>query len=223
MSSSFALPDGIVAWLAANNPPEHPELARCRAETAALPQARMQISPEQGAFLAFLVRLTDARLAVEVGTFTGYSSLATALALRANAGPGGRLYAFDRSADWTGQARAHWRAAGVDDMIELTLGDAQATLDAFADSGWAGRIDFAFVDADKTGYRVYLDRMARLLRPGGLAVFDNTLWSGRVADPSAADDDTLALRAFAEAALADPRFETVQIAVGDGLLLARKR
>lgn len=223
MSSSFGLTPEIVSYLAAVNPPEHPQLARCRAETASHPRARMQISPEQGAFLQFLVRLTDARIAVEVGVFTGYSALATVLALQANAGPGAHLVALDVSREYTDLARGYWQAARVEDLIDLRIAPARESLAALAGEGYAGRVDFIFVDADKPGYPDYLEQGIGLLRRGGLMVFDNVLWSGAVADPSRDDPETGALRAVVQAARGDPRVEATMVAVGDGLLLVRRR
>jgi O-methyltransferase len=223
MSRSFGLGPEIVSYLAAVNPPEHPALAACRVATAAHPMARMQISPEQGAFLQFLVRLIDARIAVEVGVFTGYSALATALALRANAGPGAHLVALDVSEAFTAQARPFWQQAGVEGTIDLRIAPAADSLAALLEQGYAGRVDFIFVDADKTGYSTYLELGVQLLRPGGLMVFDNVLWSGAVADPAMSDADTDALRAVAAAARHDERVQATMVAVGDGLLLVRKR
>jgi O-methyltransferase len=223
MSVSFGLTPQIVSYLARTNPPEHPALARCRTETASHPRARMQISAEQGAFLQFLVRLSDARIAVEVGVFTGYSALATVLALRANAGPGAHLIALDVSREYTDLARDYWREAAVEDLIDLRIAPASETLAALAAEGYAGKVDFMFVDADKPGYLDYLEQGIGLLRRGGLMVFDNVLWSGAVADPGQTDADTQALRAVAEAAQNDPRVEATMTALGDGLLLVRKR
>jgi O-methyltransferase len=223
MSRSFTLPPAIIDYLASVNPPEHPALTACREATAAHPMARMQISVEQGAFLHFMLRLIDARIAVEVGVFTGYSALVTALALRANAGPGAHLVALDVSREFTDLARPHWKAAGVETAIDLRIAPASDSLAALAGEGYTGRVDFMFVDADKTGYLDYLEAGIGLLRPGGLMVFDNVLWSGRVADRSVDDPDTNALRMVAKAAQGDPRVEATMIGVGDGLLLVMKR
>lgn len=223
MSRSLGLSPDIVAYLAGANPEEHPVLARCREETAAHPMARMQISAEQGALMGFLARLINARLALEVGVFTGYSALATALALRANAGPGARLYACDVSAEWTDLARGYWAQAQVEETIDLRIAPAAETLAQLAEEGLAGRIDLAFIDADKTGYPGYFEQVLTLLRPGGLMLFDNVLWSGRVADPADQTPDTQALRALAQQVRADARVDQVMAGVGDGLLLVRKR
>jgi O-methyltransferase len=223
MSRSFTLPPPIIDYLAAVNPPEHPALTACREETAAHPMARMQISREQGAFLHFLVRLIDARIAVEIGVFTGYSALVTALALRANAGPGAHLIALDVAREFTDLAHPHWKAAGVDTAIDLRIAPATESLTALVDEGYAGKVDFIFVDADKTGYSAYLEAGIGLLRPGGLMVFDNVLWSGAVTDNNVTDPDTSALRAVAVAAQQDARVEATMVAIGDGLLLVKKR
>ena len=194
-------------------------LARLREETAALPQHRMQIAPEQGAFLALLVELTGARRCIEVGTFTGYSSTAVALAL-----PGdGRLVCCDVSEDWTAIARKFWDAAGVTDKIDLRIAPASETLDRLLENGEADTYDFAFVDADKSGYDGYYERLLRLVRPGGLIVFDNTLWSGRVLDEDAEDEDTHALRELNTKLAGDERISLCLLPVADGVTLARRR
>ena len=192
---------------------------RLREETAALPMARMQISPEQGQFMAMLVRLMGARRVLEVGVFTGYSSLAVALALPED----GRIVACDVSKEWTAVARRYWAEAGVADRIELRLAPAVDTLDALLAGGAAGTFDLAFIDADKTGYLDYYERSLELLRPGGLLMTDNTLWSGRVADPEVRDADTVALRHYNEHLHRDQRVDLSLVPIGDGLTLARKR
>jgi predicted O-methyltransferase YrrM len=198
---------------------EPPALAALRAETASHPKANMQIAPEQGQFMQLLVRLMGARRAIEVGVFTGYSSLAVMLAMP----PDGRLLALDVSPAYTAVARRHWQAAGVADRIELVIAPAKNTLDARIAAGEAGQYDFAFVDADKTGYLEYYERLLVLLRPGGLIVVDNTLWDGEVANPANRDEDTVALREFNEALHKDPRIDLALLPVGDGLTLARRR
>lgn len=194
-------------------------LARLRAETAALPMAVMQISPEQGQFMALLLRLTGARRCLEIGTFTGYSALVCALALP----PDGQLVALDISAEWTAVARRYWEEAGVAQRIHLRLGPAADELRRLLDEGQAGSFDFVFVDADKAGYGEYLERGYELLRPGGLLAFDNVLWGGRVADPAVNDGDTQALRALNARLRDDPRFDLSLVPIGDGLTLARRR
>lgn len=218
-SRTLAMTDAIHAYLLQVGVREHPALEALRAETAALPAAVMQISPEQGACMQMLVRLLGARRTLEVGVFTGYSSLAVALALPAD----GEIVACDVSADWTAMARRHWQAAGVADRIHLHLRPAVETLDALLASGEAGRFDFAFIDADKANYATYFERCLQLVRPGGLVGIDNVLWSGRVIDAQRTDPDTVAIRALNERLHADPRIDLVMMPIGDGLTLARKR
>ncbi len=216
---TLPLDDRLYDYLLRHSLREHPALARLRAETAAHPQVVMQISPEQGQFMQLLVRLLGARRAIEVGVFTGYSSLAVALALP----PGGTLLACDISEEYTRIARRYWAEAGVADRIELVLAPALATLDARLAAGEAGRYDFAFIDADKTAYHDYYERLLRLIRPGGLIAVDNTLWSGAVADPADQEDDTRAIREFNERLHADARIDLSLVPIGDGLTLARRR
>lgn len=223
MSTSFLIPPDVISYLTANNPPEHAALTACRQATASHDRAVMQISPEQGAFMTFLINVMDARLGVEVGVFTGYSALVTALALRANAGPGARLFAFDISKEFTDLAKPHWQAAGVSEAIDLRIGPAIDGLDGLIGEGYAGRIDVMFVDADKPGYTDYYERGLTLLRTGGVMLFDNVLWNGAVADPSNQTPDTIALRTIAQTAQSDPRVHATMVAIGDGLLMVRKR
>jgi predicted O-methyltransferase YrrM len=193
--------------------------ARLRQETAGMPMARMQISPEQGQFLALLVELIGARRVLEIGTFTGYSALWMASALPDD----GRLICCDLSEDWTAIARRYWREAGLEDRIELRLAPALETLDALVQEGHRGSFDLAFIDADKGNYLNYYERCLVLLRPGGLIAVDNTLWSGSVADPSDHDEDTVAIRAFNERLHRDARVTLSLVPIGDGLTLARVR
>jgi caffeoyl-CoA O-methyltransferase len=211
--------DRLYDYLLAVSLREPPALARLREETAHHRSARMQISPEQGQLMQLLVRLIGARRTIEVGVFTGYSALAVALALPAE----GRVLACDVSEEFTAVARRHWAAAGVAGRIELVLAPALQTLDARLAAGEAGDYDFAFIDADKTNYAGYYERVLRLLRPGGLVAIDNTLWSGAVADPAVTDADTVALRALNAALLRDERVDLSLVPIGDGLTLARKR
>ncbi len=178
--------------------------------------SRMQIAPEQGTFMMLLAKLVDARFAVEVGTFTGYSSLCIARGLA----PGGRLLCCDVSEEWTAIARDHWARAGVDDRIDLVIGPAADTLRALpADPP----IDFAFIDADKPGYRTYYDEIVERLRPGGVVLLDNVLWSGTVVDDADQGDDVVALRAVNDHVAADDRVEVVMLPIADGLTIARRR
>jgi caffeoyl-CoA O-methyltransferase len=198
---------------------EHPLLARLREETARMPGSGMQIAPEQGQLMAFLVTLTGARRALEVGVFTGYSSLAVAMAMP----PEGRLIACDVSESWTAVARRYWEEAGVADKVSLRLGPATDTLEALLADGQAGSFDFAFIDADKENYGRYYDMALELVRPGGLIAIDNVLWGGAVADPADQDADTQAIRALNARLHRDERIDLTMLPIGDGLTLARKR
>ena len=193
-------------------------LARLRAETAPLEGAGMQIGPEQGALMALLVELIGARRTLEVGVYTGYSTLVVALALP----PGGRVTACDKSEEWTAIARRYWAEAGVAEKIELRLGAALETLDGLLAEGRKG-YDFAFIDADKENYDAYYERVLELVRPGGLIAIDNTLWSGRVIDPQCNDQDTQAIRALNAKLHEDDRVGLSLVPIGDGLTLARRR
>jgi len=206
--------DDLVAYVHARLD-EHPALARLRERTAPMPSASMQIGPEQGAFMALLVKLSGARHLLEIGTFTGYSSTAMALALP----PDGRIVCCDVSREWTDIAREAWADAGIADRVDLRLAPATetlATLDADA-------FDLAFIDADKPGYDAYYTECRRLVRPGGVILIDNTLWSGAVADPANHDENTTIMRALNEKVAADERVDHVLLPIGDGLTLARVR
>jgi predicted O-methyltransferase YrrM len=216
---TLSLTDTLYRYLIDVSLREASVLRELREETAVLSQRSMQIAPEQGQFMALLVRLMGARHCLEIGVFTGYSSLAVALALP----PEGRIVACDVSEEWTAIARRYWARAGVADRIRLELAPALQTLDGLIAGGEAGQYDLAFIDADKTNYLEYYERVLRLLHPGGLIVVDNTLWSGRVADPAVIDADTLALRRFNEALHRDERVDLSLVPIGDGLTLARKR
>lgn len=218
-NASLGLPPDLHAYLVAHGVREDEILKRLREETALLPQHNMQIAPEQGAFMAMLVGLLDARRCIELGTFTGYSSLAIALALP----PDGRIVCCDLSEEWTSVARRYWAEAGVADRVELRLGPALETLDELIESGASGSFDFAFIDASKREYPDYHERIVRLLRQGGLAVYDNVLWDGGVIDESMTDPDTQGVRRLNERLLHDERVSVSMIPVGDGLTLARKR
>ncbi len=216
---SISLTDSLYEYLLASSLREPPLLARLREETAGLPNARMQIAPEQGQFMALLVRLMGARRCLEVGVFTGYSSLAIALALPED----GRIFACDVSEEWTSVARRYWAEAGVGHKVELRLAPALETLERLLASGKAGSFDFMFLDADKENYPSYYELALELLRPGGLLVADNTLWSGRVADPANDEPSTVALRRFNRRLHRDERVDLSLVPIGDGLTLARKR
>ena len=188
-------------------------------EAANAPHGGMQTDPDQAAFLNFLVKLTAARQAIEVGVFRGFGSLAIASALP----PGGRLIACDVSDEYTRAARAYWKEAGIDDKIDLRLAPATETLDALIASEGSGSFDFMFVDADKFNYGIYYERGLVLLRVGGLIVFDNVLWGGQVADNRYKDEDTVALRELNLKLRDDERVDSCLVTIGDGFLLARKR
>lgn len=197
---------------------EDADLAALREETAAHPMARMQISPEQGQFMALLVELIGARKTFEVGTFTGYSAMAVAKAMGLN----GRVVALDVSEEYTAVARKHWAKAKLSDRIDLRLAPAAESLARMISGGESGSYDFAFIDADKTGYDTYYEYALKLLRPGGLIAIDNVLWSGAVADASDTSTDTKALRALNQKIVNDQRVTMCLVPIGDGLTLARK-
>lgn len=195
------------------------EVARqLRERTASLAQAQMQIGPDQAAFLALLVRSTGARRCIEIGTFTGMSALAVAGALPAD----GKLVCCDISEEWTSIAREYWARAGVSDRIDLRLAPALDTLNDLLASGRHEQFDFAFIDADKSGYDAYYELCLQLLRPGGLIALDNMLWSGRVADPDRHDPDTDAIRALNAKIHADLRVDATLLTLGDGVMLVHK-
>jgi predicted O-methyltransferase YrrM len=215
---SIGLDDRLYDYILDVSLREPDVLRRLRDETRAMPNFQMQIAPEQGQFMALLVRLTGARRILEIGTFTGYSALAMALALP----PDGRLVACDVSEEWTAIARRYWAEAGVDVLIDLRLAPALDTLDRLIADGQAGRFDTAFIDADKGNYLAYYERALDLLRPGGLVMVDNVLWGGRVVDDPK-DADAEAIQAFNAALRDDDRVDVSLVPIGDGLTLARKR
>jgi O-methyltransferase len=219
MAHRSLLPEAVDDYLRTVVARETPVQQRLRAETARLPMGGMQIGADQGVLLAFLVRLIGARNAIEVGTFTGYSALCVASALPA----GGRLVCCDVSEEWTSIARRYWAEAGVADRIELHLRPAQLTLAELLRGKGAGAFDFAFIDADKTGYDTYYEACLALIRAGGLIAIDNVLWSGTVADPADQRPDTVALRNLTAKIRDDSRVDACLLSVGDGVLLARKR
>jgi predicted O-methyltransferase YrrM len=198
---------------------ETPVQRRLREATAALPQAGMQIGPDQATFLALLVTLVGARRALEIGTFTGYSALAVAQALP----PDGTLVCCDVSREWTAIGRPFWAEAGVGSRIDLRIAPAQETLRDLVRTPGPGSFDFAFIDADKGGYDGYYEQTLVLLRPGGVVAIDNTLWSGTVADPGNRDADTQALRALNAKIHDDARVDACLLSIGEGVTLARKR
>ncbi len=225
MSRSFLLSPVLEAYVRDANRPEHPALGRARRETAQdfADLARMQVSPELAAFLQFLVKLTGARDALEVGVFSGYSATAVALAMHERHQGDARLIACDISPEFMKHAATVFAAAGVADIVEPRVGPAAESLQNLLDSGEGEEFDFAFIDADKCGYGDYYESVLALLRPGGVMVFDNVLWDGHVADLSHTDRETESLRAVAIRARDDTRVESVFTAIGDGLLLCMKR
>ena len=210
--------DALMTYLSQTGAREAPAQIRCREETAKMPMAMMQIAPEQGAFLAVMVKLTGAKKYVEIGTFTGYSALSVALAMPAD----GKVIALDVSKEFTDKARGYWKEAGVESKIDLRLGSGLDALDKMIATR-EGPFDLAFIDADKPNYDGYYERVLKLLRPGGLIALDNMLWSGAVADPAVTDDNTNALRALNAKIHADPRVDMALATIGDGVMLAVKR
>lgn len=215
---TLKLDDDLYEYLLAISLREHPVLAEMRAANRSHPHGHMQISSEQGQFMALLARLIDARKTIDIGTFTGYSALTVALALP----EGGKVVTCDMSAKFTDEARNWWERAGVAQKIELRLGPALETLDALILSGQHGSFDFAFIDADKTGYDAYYERSLQLLRQGGLIAIDNTLWRGEVSHP-ARSESTAAIQALNRKLRDDRRIDLSLVPIGDGLTLARKR
>ncbi|PPK37987.1 SAM-dependent methyltransferase [Pseudomonas laurylsulfatiphila] len=213
------LDDALYQYLLDVSLRETPLLKRLRDETQALPMARWQVAPEQGQFLALLVKLTGARRLLEVGTFTGYSALCMAAALPA----GGSLICCDIPGDYNAIARRYWQEAGLAGRIDLRLAPALETLAELERQGQAEQFDLVFIDADKANYPSYLEHALRLLRVGGLAVFDNTLWSGRVLETSPESADTRAIQALNLALKDDVRVDLSLLPLGDGLTLCRKR
>ena len=219
-SHTIELTSALHAYLLRYGARESAAAKALRAKTLASTRAHvMQISPEQGAFMALLVRLLGARRTLEVGTFTGYSALVVAEALPAD----GQLIACDVSAEWTAIGAPFWERAGVASKIDLRLRPAIQTLDALLEDGSAGSFDFAFIDADKANYDVYYERCLALLRRGGAVGIDNVLWGGQVADESVTDEDTRAIRALNAKVRQDDRVDLAMLPVGDGLTLALKR
>ena len=219
MSRHFAFDERSYRYLVDNSVRESEVARRLREETQKLPESQMQIGPDQGQFMYLLVQLIRARKALEVGVFTGYSSLMVATGLPDD----GRLIACDVSEEYTSVARRYWREAGVEQKIDLRLRPALETLDDLLAKGDAGTFDFAFIDADKSNYENYYERILRLIRTGGLIAIDNTIWSGRVADPNESDEDTVAIRNLNAKLHTDKRITLSMLTVGDGLTLAMKR
>ena len=219
MRKRFAMTDAVEAYVDTEIHRETAVQQRLRAETEALPEAGMQIGADQGAFFALLVRLIGAKRTLEIGTFTGYSALAVAAALP----PDGKLIACDVSEEWTAMAKRYWKEAGVANRIDLRIAPAQETLAALLENGGANSFDFAFIDADKTGYDAYYEACLKLVRRNGLIAIDNVLWSGKVADPVNHEPDTEALRKLNLKIRDDARVEACMATIGDGVMLVRKK
>lgn len=217
--NTLGLPDLLHDYILDNSLKELPILAELRQETEHHKQARMQISPDQGQLISLLIRLMSARRVLEIGVFTGYSSLTIALALPID----GVLVACDISEEYTAIAKRYWRQAGVQNKIDLRIAPALQTLDSLLESGQAETFDFAFVDADKANYSNYYDRALKLLRPGGLMAIDNVLWSGRVADMQSTDKIVQTMRIFNEKVAQDDRVQVSLLPLGDGITLALKK
>jgi len=217
--NTLGLPDLLHDYILDNSLKELPILAELRQETQQHKQARMQISPDQGQLISLLIRLMSARRVLEIGVFTGYSSLTIALALPTD----GVLVACDISEEYTAIAKRYWRLADVQDKIDLRIAPALETLDSLLESGQAETFDFAFVDADKANYSNYYDRALKLLRPGGLMAIDNVLWSGRVADIQSTDKIVQTMRIFNQKVAHDDRVQVSLLPLGDGITLALKK
>jgi predicted O-methyltransferase YrrM len=215
---TLVLDDRLHDYLLAHSVREPSVLQELRAETAGMTGSGMQIGPEHGRFMALLIELTGARRVLEIGTYTGYSSLAVALALP----PEGRIVTCDVNEEYTAVARRYWAKAGVANKVELRLGPGLETLDRMLAAGESGSFDFAFIDADKPNYPGYFERSLQLLRKGGLLAIDNVLWGGEVANPAAVDEDTRSIRALNDRVAADDRVSISMLPLGDGLTLARK-
>jgi predicted O-methyltransferase YrrM len=216
---TLGLDDQLYNYLLSASLREPEILQKLRQETASHPRSGMQISPEQGQFLALLIQLIGAKKTLEVGVFTGYSSTVVALALPAD----GKIIAADVSEEFTAIARRYWQLAGVADKIDLRLAPGLETLDHLLATGQAETFDFAFIDADKENYDGYYERALQLVRPGGLIAIDNVLWSGRVADPQIQDENTQIIRALNEKLHHDERVTLSLVPIADGLTLAIKR
>lgn len=216
---SLNLDDALYQYLLDVSLRESPLLKRLREETAQLPTARWQIAPEQGQFMALLVQISGARKILEIGTFTGYSALCMAQTMPAD----GRLICCDLPGEYNSIAERYWHDAGVAERIELRLAPALETLSALERGGQSESFDLIFIDADKANYRVYLEHALVLVRQGGLILFDNVLWSGRVLEQSPESADTRAIQALNRGLLRDSRIDLSLLPLGDGLTLCRKR
>jgi predicted O-methyltransferase YrrM len=215
---TLQLDESLYDYLLSVSLRETPILKSLREKTDQLPQAAMQISPDQGQFMALLLKLIGASRVIEIGTFTGYSALVMALALPDD----GSIVCCDKSEEWTAIARRYWAKAGIEGKIDLRLGSALETLDELVAAGKENSFDFAFVDADKMNLPSYFEQCLTLVRPGGLIAVDNVLWGGSVINDDKQDDDTVAIRAFNKQIKDDDRVDISLVPIGDGLTLARK-
>ncbi len=220
MVKTLEYTDKVFDYLLANGVREHPVLKKCRQETAEMGGiSRMQIAPEQGAYMAMIAKAVGAKRYLEIGSFTGYSSLAVTLALPAD----GHTDCLDISEEFIGKARGYWAAAGFASKITAHIAPAKDTLDKFLKEGRAGQYDLAFIDADKTGYDAYYERVLQLLRKGGVLMIDNVLWSGKVADTKENDPDTAALRVLNAKIHGDNRVDAALLPLADGIYMCVKR
>jgi predicted O-methyltransferase YrrM len=217
--NTFTMSAELYQYYLKNSLREAPVLAALRAETAKLSSAKMQIAPEQGQFMAFLVQLLSAKKTIDIGVYTGYSSLVVAMALPNEA----QVVACDINVEWTNMAKKYWKLAGQDHKITFKLGPALNTLDNLINNNEQETFDFIFIDADKKSYQDYYERSLTLLRPGGIIAIDNVLWDGRVADLSDQDESTVAIRAFNQELVQDLRIDLTMIPIADGLSLVRKK
>jgi len=217
-SSTISLGQKLREYLLANSLKEHKVLKNLRAETLKLNEFEMQISPEQGSFLAFLVNIINAKRTLDIGVFTGYSSLVIALQLPKD----GLVTACDTNVDWTDIAQKYWKMASVNNKIDLHIAPANKTLDSLISNGFEGAYDFSFIDADKINYQRYFEKSLALVRTGGIIAIDNVLWGGRVLDSSDSEPATRAIQKFNKKLYNDNRVEISMIPIGDGLTLARK-
>jgi caffeoyl-CoA O-methyltransferase len=218
-NKTFTMSDSLGEYMQSVSLREPDVLTRLREETSRLSMSMMQIAPEQGQFMQLLVKALGIRRAIEVGVFTGYSTLCVALAMPDD----GRIVACDVNKEWTDIAQRYWKEAGVDNKIELRLAPALETLDTLVDEQLQNKFDFAFIDADKEGYKDYYERALALIRPGGLIAIDNTLWNGDVADESNQSESTQAIRGINRHLHTDERVDISLLPIGDGLTLALKR
>jgi len=213
------LTDELREYLLSVSVRETEVLRELREITGKMPQSECQISPEQGQFMYLLLKMLNAKSILEIGTFTGYSALYTAMALPDD----GKLIACDVSEEWTNIAKEYWKKAGVDDKIDLRIGPAKETLQELIEGGEEGNYDFAFIDADKTGYDTYYEQCLQLVRPGGVIALDNVLSDGRVINRSSDNPTVIAIRALNKKIYNDERVEVSMLPISDGLTLALKR